>query len=270
MNPRFFSILCAALLCSAQAYAQTIITAPAQVGSGTPNSSDPAFTLTNPVDSSNPGISSHGFLDSRPITRGGGVGDASLDLRPHIKSGSYDHQAGIQCRPIITTTGTIEKIHCLVIAPDYTNATVSEQEDITINGPAIHSGTVAKHRGLKCVANSHPNSKCIEADMPSDFNAKVTVKGPPGELARFATKTPNSADRWITVGAEDLNSEGGRIGYNGSSGNMWMGCNYTTCKFEILSKKWVTMTNIQPATSGSVAACWVGNELVRATSGTCP
>ncbi len=260
--------LVAAVLYATSSIAQTTISPPANVGGNTPSSSDPTLVLTNPVTNATGSGSSHGFVDNRSIDRSGNIGDNSLDIRPEVTgSNNYDHFAGIQCRQKIGTTGTTGSVQCLIIAPEYWDGAVSGQDDIVINGPAVHSGSVGPHRGVFCPANAHASSYCIWSDMPVRINAKLDVRAY-GEIARFSTPAPSSADRCIVIGAQDLTTEGFKLCYNGSTANS----TFESIGGSVIVKgtTGVQMFGMPWATSGSRPLCLNGNVVTVSSTSNCP
>lgn len=252
---------------------------PLEIGSiATVVSSNPQIVLRDEVSDGNGTGSSHGFASNRKITRTGNIGDNSFDCFDTFanKSGTtntYDHTACYQSRQVFTNTGAISNIYSYHSFPWAKGAIVGNVFHYYVNGTAISNGsTVANQYGFYCgvIYGATGKNECIRALSPVYVNAKFDVRGPSGELARFSTVSSTSADRWITVGAQELDTEGFRLGYNGSSGNGYFSCNYITCKVEIRSANGVKVSGMLTAPSGSKAVCWKDGEMFVSSGSSCP
>lgn len=273
---RFFFV--AVLLCS-PALAQTVLPPPVTTGSVANRSTNPDILVNEDKTTANSvgtgavhSLAFNNDINRAPVS-GSPIGAANVDGYDNINgSYNYDHHVVLQCRTQSKTTGNIHDLYCSYSAPQIFNGSATNVTHHFINDAAkVNGATVGTQIGIQCAAMSAGTTNyCIKSDAPVYINEKVNVRGGSGELARFSTRSPTSADRWITVGAEDLNTEGGRIGYNGSTGNMWMGCNYATCKFEILTATGVKITGLQNAPSGSKALCFKDGEMFVSSSSTCP
>lgn len=269
----------AALLLSAPAYAQTALSPQVTTGTVSARSTNADILVNqehNTANSATAGavhsLAFNNDIDRAPVS-GNPIGAANIDGYDQITGTyNYDHHVVLQCRTEARTTGTTTNLYCSYSAPQVHNGTVTNVTHHYIGNAAVVSGgSVGTQVGIDIgPLSSGASNVGIRSAAPVEVNNKVTVKGSSGELMRVATSASTSADRWITIGAQDLNTEGGRIGYNGSTGNMWMGCNYVTCKFEILSQTGVKITGLQTAPSGSRALCFKDGEMFVSSSNVCP
>lgn len=277
----------AALLFASPAYgADTILTpnvgidqsspqAPLHIGQGTTMySANPSATINESVALTG---SEHGWSDNNNITfsaaNTASQGYGSFDCRLRATGTNGNHLICFQRGAVVNITGSIDVLQGdggqMTLDTGHANKVYGGGEDVDV---ALHNGaTSGKSYGRFCgsITSGTTENWCYWADTKVHV-PYLDVKGAAGELARFATAASTSADRWITIGAQDLNTEGGRIGYNGSTGNMWMGCNYVTCKFEILSQRGVKITGLQAAPSGSQALCFKDGEMFVSSSNVCP
>ena len=267
-----------------------ILTAPVGINNASPSrpleigsiativSSNPQLVLRDEISDSNGSGNSHGFASNRLIKRTGGIGDNSFDCFDTFAdkagaSNSYDHTACYQSRPVLTNTGEIPNVYSYHSYPWAKGAIVGDVFHFFANGTAVSNGsTVANQFGFYCgvLAGASGRNDCLHSLSPVYIAAKFDVRGVSGELARFSTISSTSADRWITVGAQDLDSEGFRLGYNGSSGNGYFSCNYVTCKVEIRSANGVKISGMLTAPSGSQAVCFKDGVMFVSTSNVCP
>lgn len=112
---------------------------PIHIGTNADTDSDAQIVVARSVIGT--GGNGHAFADSSVITRSGTIGYNSFDQRILVSGASnYDHFAGFQCIPTLSTSGTTSDLYCGFANLVMTQGHLNKYEPFQVFAPALSGG----------------------------------------------------------------------------------------------------------------------------------